>query len=279
MDIKENVQALLSELESGVSAVFTSGRYDAYLKTLSRFHDYSFRNCMLIYMQCPDASRVAGFQTWKKDFHRYVVKGAKAIKILAPVIGKIRMIDTDGNPVTDEDGNEQFLMKPVNYRVVNVFDISQTSGEPLPSIAEDLSGDMEGFENLKQKVAALSPVPVEFQSLKPGLYGYYSISEKKVVIDDKQSQKDALSTMIHEIAHALLHDKDTGTEKEADSRTREVQAESIAFVVANYLGLDTSKYSFGYVASWSSGKDTKELAASLETIGKTAGAMIEKLAA
>lgn len=257
----EEMKQVLEELEKGVQEVFTSGRYEAYLKTLSKFHNYSFNNTLLIFMQKPDASRVAGFNTWKKEFSRYVKKGEKAIRILAPIPHKVKDVDEDGNEI-----ERQWL----SFRQVSVFDISQTDGKPLESLTEDLSSDLSNYEELRDRIASVSPVPIEYRKLQPGLYGYYSLAEKKIVIDETQSKADALSTMIHEISHALIHEPESEFYTQADNSTREVQAESIAFVVASHYGLDTSKYSFGYIAAWSTGKELKELTASMEVIRQTA---------
>ena len=267
---REKVKAITEQLEQGVKDLFSSDRFAEYLQVMSRFHRYSARNSLLILMQCPDASHVAGFNAWKKDFHRYVKKGEKAISILAPCKRKFtKQIET-------EDGLEEKEIEYMAYMPVSVFDVSQTEGEDLPTIAKELTGEADA--ELIDKLTALSPVPVSFEVVTGGAKGYYS-HDGKIVINQGMSGQQTAKTMIHEIAHAILHNKTDGAEKDADQRTREVQAESTAYTVCNYLGIDTSDYSFGYVAGWSSGKDAKELQASLEVIRKTAADMIDKISA
>lgn len=262
---KQAVKEITAKLEQGVKDIFDSGRWTEYLKTMSKFHNYSACNCLLIMMQCPAASLVAGYRTWQKEFKRNVKKGEKAIRILAPMQRKYKDVD--------EDGNEIEIMY-TTYRAVPVFDLSQTDGEPVKTIAKELKGEADA--DLIAKLVKVAPVPVSFTDFVGSAYGYYSHDGEIVVrnsIDDKQKVK----TLVHEIAHSILHCED-GEQAEADRRTREVQAESVAYVVLNYLGIDTSEYSFGYVAAWGAGRDMKELQASLEVIRKTAGDIIDKVA-
>ena len=262
---KQAVKEITAKLEQGVRDILDSAKWTEYLKTMSKFHNYSANNCLLIVMQCPTASLVAGYKTWQKEFKRNVKKGEKAIKILAPMQRKY--IDKD------EDGNE-IEVKYTVYRAVPVFDYSQTDGEPLKSMVTELKGDADA--DLIEKLVKASPVPVTFKDFDAPAYGYYS-HDGEIVVRDSIDSKQKVKTLVHEIAHSILHCED-GEQAEADRRTREVQAESVAYVVLNYLGIDTSEYSFGYIASWGSGKETKELQASLEVIRKTAGGIIDKVA-
>lgn len=269
-DKKERVREMTVALEKGVTEIFSSGEYERYLKTMSKFHSYSFGNIMLIKTQVPEATRVAGYVDWQKKFKRHVRKGEKAIYILGPCIKKYKE--------TDEDGNE-VEKKKVYFVPRQVYDISQTDGEPLPSIkVTELGGDVDGYDNLVQKLRNASPVDIGFEDIRNGSKGYYNLVDKRIAIKDGMSQMQTIKTMVHEITHSILHDKDNGEEAKADRRTMEVQAESVAYVVNSYLGLDTSDYSFGYIAGWSSGKETKELKASLNVIQKTAHELIEAIA-
>ena len=255
---------------------------------MSKFHNYSFRNTVLIAMQKPDASLVAGFSAWKNNFERNVMKGQKGIKIIAPSPYKIKqemqkidphtqkpVIGKDGKPVTEE----KEVTIPA-YKVVSVFDVSQTEGKELPDIAVDeLTGDVDRYKDFFAALEKTSPVPIAFENIEGGSHGYYHLEDKRIAINEGMSELQTLKTAIHEIAHSKLHaiDPEAPAIEQADrpdSRTREVQAESVAYAVCQHYGLDTSDYSFGYVAGWSSGKDLKELKASLETIRTTAHELI-----
>lgn len=263
------VDEITAKLEQGVKDVFTSEKYIEYLTVMSRFHNYSARNCLLIAIQCPEASHVAGFKAWEK-FNRHVKKGEKAIRILAPVPCKVTKTDDDGNE------KEVTFMK---FRPTCVFDVSQTEGEDLPTLCDRLTGDVTGFEDLFDKLQQIAPVPVRFDSITCGAAGYFSHADHEIVINEGMSETQTIKTAVHEIAHAILHDKDTGEEKDADRNTKEVQAESVAYTVCQYLGIDTTSYSFEYVAGWSSDRDVKELLTSLDTIQKTARDIIDQIAA
>lgn len=269
-DIKE----ITEQLENGVKEVYESGKYKAYLDFMSKFYNYSFNNTILIFMQKPDASLVAGYKAWQTKFKRQVRKGEKGLTILAPCPHK--MI----KEVEDENGKKvEKEIKWTTYRAVSVFDISQTDGEEIPSIARELTESVDNFEELFEKLTSLSPVPVDYEKITNGANGYFSHAEKRIAIREGMAEQQTIKTMVHEIAHAILHDKETGEQAEADKRTKEVQAESVAYVVCNSLGLDTSDYSFGYVAGWSGGREVKELTASMEVIKKTAEEIIEALKA
>ena len=266
----DKTKEIIQQLEQGVQDVFTSDRYITYLQIMSRFYNYSARNCLLINMQCPGASRVAGFKAWQKNFNRHVRKGEKAIKILAPVPCK--------TTVTDDDGNEKEITF-TKFRTACVFDVSQTDGDALPTLCDRLTGDVDGYAELIEKLQQIAPVPVRFDDFKGTAAGYFHFVDHEIVVREGMSETQTVKTLIHEIAHSILHNKEDGEQADANRDTKEVQAESIAFTVCNYIGIDTSSYSFEYVASWSSGRETKELIESLDVIQKTAKDLIEKIAA
>ena len=269
----QQIKEITDKLEQGIKELFESENYINYLKCMSRFTDYSLNNTLLITMQRPDSSLVAGFRKWN-EFNRYVRKGEKGIKILAPCIYKAEKEDGDnGTEKSNKDDAEERVLK--GFRVVHVFDISQTEGEELPTIAHELDGSVEGYSDFMTALKQISPVPIEFKKVEGSANGYYHLVDKNIVIDTGMSEMMNCKTTIHEIAHAILHNQDDGAEKDVDRHTKEVQAESTAFVVCQYYGLDVSDYSFGYIAGWSSGKDTKELKASLDTIRATADKIIK----
>lgn len=267
---KERVKAITEQLEQGVRDVYTSGKWAEYLQTMSKFYNYSAGNCLLIMMQCPTATLVAGYRTWQKEFKRNVKKGEKAIRILAPITCKAKHTEID------EGGNEvEVEFKFLRFRDVPVFDISQTEGEPVDKLMVELTGDAGA--DLIDKLVKVAPVPVTFEDFDGRAYGYYSPSKNCIVVRNGIENRHKVKTLVHEIAHSILH-CDDGEQEDADRRTKEVQAESVAYVVLNYLGIDTSEYSFGYVAGWSNGRDIKELQASIEVIRKTASDIIQKVA-
>ena len=281
----ERMKEITDRLETGIQELFESERYKAYLTTMSKFHSYSFNNTLLIAMQ--GGQLVAGYNKWKDDFHRNVKKGEKAIKILAPAPFKakkeVQKLDAQGRPVMGKDGKPVTEVQEIQvpaFKIVSVFDVSQTEGEPLPSIGvEELTGSVERYGEFFKALEQTSPVPIGFEDIPGGSHGYYHLTEKRIAIQEGMSELQTLKTAIHEIAHSKLHAIDpeaTAIEQadRPDSRTREVQAESVAYAVCQHYGLDTSDYSFGYVAGWSSGKDLKELKASLETIRATAHELI-----
>ena len=281
----ERMKEITDRLETGIQELFESERYKAYLTTMSKFHSYSFNNTLLIAMQ--GGQLVAGYNKWKDDFHRNVKKGEKAIKILAPAPFKakkeVQKLDAQGRPVMGKDGKPVTEVQEIQvpaFKIVSVFDVSQTEGEPLPSIGvEELTGSVERYGEFFKALEQTSPVPIGFEDIPGGSHGYYHLTEKRIAIQEGMSELQTLKTAIHEIAHSKLHaiDPEAPAIEQADrpdSRTREVQAESVAYAVCQHYGLDTSDYSFGYVAGWSSGKDLKELKASLETIRATAHELI-----
>lgn len=281
----ERMKEITDRLETGIQELFESERYKAYLTTMSKFHSYSFNNTLLIAMQ--GGQLVAGYNKWRDDFHRNVKKGEKAIKILAPAPFKakkeVQKLDAQGRPVMGKDGKPVTEVQEIQvpaFKIVSVFDVSQTEGEPLPSIGvEELTGSVERYGEFFKALEQTSPVPISFEDIPGGSHGYYHLTEKRIAIQEGMSELQTLKTAIHEIAHSKLHaiDPEAPAIEQADrpdSRTREVQAESVAYAVCQHYGLDTSDYSFGYVAGWSSGKDLKELKASLETIRATAHELI-----
>lgn len=281
----ERMKEITDRLETGIQELFESERYKAYLTTMSKFHSYSFNNTLLIAMQ--GGQLVAGYNKWRDDFHRNVKKGEKAIKILAPAPFKakkeVQKLDAQGRPVMGKDGKPVTEVQEIQvpaFKIVSVFDVSQTEGEPLPSIGvEELTGSVERYGEFFKALEQTSPVPIGFEDIPGGSHGYYHLTEKRIAIQEGMSELQTLKTAIHEIAHSKLHaiDPEAPAIEQADrpdSRTREVQAESVAYAVCQHYGLDTSDYSFGYVAGWNSGKDLKELKASLETIRATAHELI-----
>lgn len=272
MSSKEQIKEITDKLEEGIKDLFESDNYINYLKCMSRFTDYSFNNTILISMQRPDASLVAGFRKWN-EFNRYVRKGEKSIKIIAPCIYKVDKENGNNETEKSNKGDEERVLK--GFRVVHVFDISQTMGEELPTIAHELDGTVEGYAEFMLALKQVSPVPIEFKKIEGSANGYYHLTDKNIVIDTGMSEIMNIKTAIHEISHGILHDKDNGAEKDVDRHTKEVQAESVSYVLCQYYGLDTSDYSFGYVAGWSSGRDLKELKASLDTIRQTANTIIK----
>jgi len=282
---REKLNAIMEKLEQGVKGLFESEQYKTYLNTLSKFHNYSSNNCLLIALQMPSATLVAGFYTWQSKFKRSVNKGAKGIKIIAPSPVKVKKLvdklDEKGNPVTDSNGKrvkEEEEVSVSSYRIATVFDISQTNGNPLPQIGvNELIETVNGYKKLFTSIEKTSPVPVDFELISTGAKGYYSITEKRIAINKGMSELQNLKTLIHEVAHARIHDRDKNNSKDnpqQNRRTREVEAESVAYTVCQHFGLDTSRYSFGYIASWSGNKQLDTLKASLETIRKEADEII-----
>ena len=283
----QQVREITDKLEQGLKELFESERFKEYLKTMSKFYNYSFNNTLLIAMQKPDATLIAGYTAWQRNFDRHVMKGEKGIKILAPAPYKVQeerekldpatqkpVLDKDGKPVT-----ETIEVTRPAFKVVSVFDVSQTDGKELPDIAVDeLTGSVENYAAFFDALKELSPVPIAFENITDGAKGYFSHVENRIAIQEGMSEIQTIKTAIHEIAHAKLHAVTPGEkvapEDKKDRRTKEVEAESVAYTVCQRYGIETSDYSFGYIAGWSSDKETKELKGSLETIRKTAAEMI-----
>jgi len=283
----ERLTELTDRLENGIRDLYASGQYAAYLAAMSKFHRYSFGNALLILLQCPHATRVAGYTTWKKSFGRNVKRSEKGIQILAPCTSRryiwqeakdpdtgIVQKNPDGSPVM-----EAALVTVTRFKVATVFDISQTEGRELPSIGvAQLTGDVADYQQYYDSLVALSPVPVVVDYVPGKANGYFSSAEQRIVLRSGLSQLQTIKTLVHEIAHAKLHDPKGGVnEIPKGRREKEVEAESVAYVVCQHFGIDTSEYSFGYVAGWSKGKELAELRDSLDTIHSTAGEIISAL--
>lgn len=286
---KEEMDNLVKKLEEGILTCFESDSYKELLKFMSKMPKYSANNCLLIHLQTGGkATYVCGYMTWKNQFGRQVNKGEKAIRIMAPAPYKRKiknvMIDPNtGLAAVDQDGNKLMEEREITiqaFKPASVFDVSQTTGPPLPEIVKDISGDVERFDDFMEAMREVSPVPIFFEKME-GKDGYYSIKDKDIHLRSDMSQVQTVAAAIHETAHAKLHDLDLDHLEESlkarnkDNRTMEVEAESIAYVVSQHFGIDTGDNSFGYIVSWSKNKELPELAASLETIQKTAAEMIE----
>ena len=285
---KQKVQEITDKLEEGLKELFESEKYKTYLSTMSKFHNYSFNNTLLIAMQKLEATLVAGYKAWQKNFERHVNKGEKAIRILAPAPYKIKEERDKLDPVTgemmfDENGmpqKEQVEVTIPAFRAVSVFDVSQTDGKPIPELeAQELLSTVEGYEDFVQALMNVAPVPIGFEDIPGDSKGYFHTEEKRIAVQENMSESQTLKTMVHEVAHSMLHNKEINRddlieEPAKDRNTKEVEAESVAYTVCQHFGIDTSDYSFGYIAGWSSGKDMKELKSSLDTIRKTASELI-----
>ncbi len=288
--IKEQIKKLTDQIEAGIKALFQSGdleKYQAYLRTMSHFHHYSVNNQMLIFSQCPHATLVAGYQKWQNQFSRHVLRGEKGISILAPTPYKIKVekekLDPDTKlPLLDADGNTITEEKEVQipmFRPVKVFDVSQTDGKPLPervqSPVAELTGNVEHYEAFMEALRRVSPVPIEMKPLSNDLDGFFSPSKQSITLRDGMSEVQTVCAAVHEIAHSKLHDyaKQPNSQPK-DSNTEEIEAESIAYTVCAYFGIETSANSFGYVATWSKDKDLKAFKDSLDTIRKTSSELI-----
>lgn len=294
---REKVKEIVAGIESGIKELFQSDRYADYLRTMSRFHNYSYRNTLLIHMQRPDATLVAGFNKWKNQFQRHVKKGEKGMTILAPTPFKKKIeqqkLDPDTKaPLLDEDGNiltEEKTVEIPMFRPVKVFDVKQTDGKPLPSLAVDLTGDVRHYEAFLEALRRTSPVPIDFKPISGNMNGYFSPARQRIAIQEGMSEVQTVCTGIHEITHAILHNQEEQQQAAAagtdamesvnpkDEQTREVEAESVSYSVCQYYNIETSANSLGYIAHWSSGKELPELKASLETISKTANYLITEI--
>lgn len=308
---KERLKEITDSIETGIKELFESDKYKSYLQTMSRFHKYSLNNTILISMQKPNATLVAGFNKWRDGFSRHVKKGEKGIKIIAPTPYKIKeqreKLDPQTKaPILDASGKvqtEEVEVQIPMYRVVSVFDVSQTYGEPLPTLASNLTGNVEQFEVFMEAIKRTAPVPIEIKPMPDNTDGYYHTEDKRIAIREGMSEVQTVSAVIHEVAHSLLHNREMEKELQAqqdenakpvkpnppeglllteqrsvnsppDRNTEEVEAESISFAVCSYYGIQTAENSLGYIASWSKGRELAELRASLETINKTSSELI-----
>lgn len=282
----KDMNSILKSLETGVGNIFTGDKYAQYLQTMSKFHRYSFNNTLLIAMQRPDATLVTGYRNWQ-SMGRQVKKGEKGITILAPAPIKRKreqeILDQNHMPLLDADGKpktEEVEVVIPRFKPTTVFDISQTDGEPIETLApEELTEAVADYDLFMKAITAVSPVPIRFDEIAGEAKGYYHSGDKEIVIQKGMSESQTIKTAIHETGHARLHDKDIMEEQgiEKDRLTKEVEAESVAYCVCSAFGVDTSEYSFPYIAGWSSGRDMKELKASMDIIRKTAGEMIDEL--
>lgn len=287
-EINKKVEELSQKIKTGISELYESEKYKNHLNVMSKFHNYSVRNQLLIRLQNPTASLVMGYKQWQNNFERNVKKGERGIEILAysPYLINVEQekLDENGNKILDKNGNpikEEVKVKKEAYKKVVVFDISQTDGKEIKDLylAEDLKFEVENFKSFFSALEEISPVKVEIKNIENSkAKGYYSPTENKIVVRENMSESQTIKTLIHEIAHAKLHNKD-GLKNRNNKFTNffEVEAESVAFIVSNHLGIDTSEYSFGYIAGWSESKELKELMASLELIQGTSSELIKMI--
>ena len=290
---KERLKEITDGIEQGIKELFQSDRYRQYLSVMSRFHRYSVNNTMLIYMQRPDASLVAGFQKWKNQFGRHVKKGERGITIIAPTpfkkkIEEVKLDPDTKAPMLDKDGKQITEEREISipmFKPVKVFDVAQTDGKPLPHLASTLTGSVEQYEIFVEALRRSAAVPISFKAISPDTDGYFSPSDQAITIREGMSEVQTISALVHEIAHSKLHNyekqqaeaaagKDGEEPVKKDRHTEEVEAESVSYAVCQYFGIETGENSFGYIATWSQGKELKELRASLETINKTASELI-----
>ena len=284
----QTVEDIMEKLENGLADLFSSETYKTYLNTMSKFHNYSLNNTLLIAMQKPDAQLVAGFNAWKKNFGRHVKKGEKGIRILQPAPYKVRYEQEKKDPdtgkvITGMDGNpvkETVEIEKPGFRVASVFDISQTEGKELPTLGvEELTGEVRQYDRFMEALAKTCPVAIKYEDIQGGAKGYYNLSEDYIALQKDMGQMQTVKTLIHEMSHQRLHSieavKQTGEKK--NSRTREVEAESVAYAVCQHYGIDTSEYSFGYIAGWAGSMEMDAVKRSLQTIRDTASGMINEI--
>ena len=290
---RERLQQITAGIEQGIKELFESEKYMRYLSVMSRFHRYSVNNTMLIYMQKPDATLVAGYNKWKNQFERHVKKGEHGITIIAPTPFKKKIeeqkLDPDTKaPILDAEGKAVMEEREVEipmFRPVKVFDVSQTDGKPLPELASSLSGNVQNYEAFMEALRRSAPVPLSVEPMAANMDGYFSPDQQRIAIRAGMSEVQTVSAAVHEIAHSKLHNYAKAQEeaaragdkeppKKKDRNTEEVEAESISYAVCQYYGIQTGENSFGYIANWSQGKELPELRASLETINKAAGELI-----
>ena len=276
----KNILEITEKLEKGLSELFESEKYREYLTFMSKFHNYSFNNSLLIAMQKPDATLVAGYHAWSSQFNRHVKAGEKAIRILAPAPYK-RKVQSKGNTATDPETESETEIIITAFKPAFVFDISQTEGKEIPSItADELHFSVSNFKTFLEALIHISPVPIKFENIETDAKGYFSNVEHYIVIQKDMSEAQTIKTTIHEICHSILHDSNNTESNEIEKKsrsTKEVEAESVAYPVCQHFGIDTSDYSFGYIASWSSDKELKELKESMELIRKTSSEIITNI--
>lgn len=284
---KNQMDEMFQALEKGVQDVFSSDKFEEYLKSMSRFHNYSVNNQLLIYMQKPDATHVAGYNAWQKSFDRHVLRGAKSIKILAPCPFSVEVDKLDPatqKPILNSDGEVvKEKIEKISFKPVSVFDVSQTDGKPLPKLAENLKGSLDNAAEYKSAIIAISPCPINFEKIPGSANGYCMGDGSKIVVKEGLSDTQTVKTMIHELAHRNIHcipeepSSKTLNQDKKSRQQKELEAESTAFIVCRYFGIDTSEYSFGYVAGWSCGKSQEMLRESLTTIQATSSNIIDSM--
>lgn len=282
--MNQKIEELTNQIETGVKALFESDKYKEYLKVMSKFTNYSVNNTILIFSQKPDAQLVAGYTAWKNNFHRQVQSGSKAIRIIQPSPYKKTVIeyvtDENGQKIMDKNGNpigekREKIMQ--GYKVGYVFDVSDTEGTPLPSLITNLTEDINNYELFKSILEKIADIPVKYESIQSGANGFYSLSNNDIHIRDDLSQSQTIKTLIHEMAHSIIHNQKNGTDKEALRNIKEIEAESVAFIVCSYYGLDTSDYSFAYIGGYSKSEDLLEFKSALNVIRETADSLIKKI--
>lgn len=278
---EEKMSEIQERLMNGTKEIYESGKWAEYISVMSKFPNYSINNCILIASQCPQASYVCGYKKWN-EFNRNVLKGESGIMIFAPIKGKVEVeepkFDERNQPVLNDDGTqttEKVTREYKSFRPCYVFDLSQTEGEPLPTLASRLEASVDDYDTLKSVLLAISPVPISFEEVPGSANGFYSPTEKRIVVQDKMPQLQTIKTMLHEIAHATYGHG--GKDDKWDKQSKEIQAESTAFWVAGMLGLDTGDYSFGYIIGWSKDKEVSELKENLELIKNTANDIAQKI--
>ena len=280
----EQVQEITAKLEKGVIELFNSDKYKEYLSVMSRFSEYSFNNSLLIALQNPECTAVAGYKAWQRNFNRHVKAGSKAIKIIAPCPMKKTveevLKDEFGRPVLDQNGNpktQEVEKKFLGFRVENVFALEDTEGQELPEIVHILDQAIENYDELMDVIQKVSPVPIHIQDISGNANGYYHLAERAIYIKESLPDAQKVKTSLHELAHFYLHDRVQGIDKEATEREREVAAESVAFTVSQWLHLDTSSYSFGYIGGWAGSQEIPQLKEKMEVIRKTANEIISSI--
>lgn len=274
----ERLKALTDQLEQGVSGIFQSGQYAAYLTAMSKFHHYSFGNTMLIFTQCPNATHVAGYHDWRRNLGRQVKRGERGITILAPCPYRRKEEVEEAASDGLSSASIQWVQR-MGFRTVTVFDVSQTEGKPLPELAKKLTGDVAQYESMIAALRGISPYPISIEPFPGTAYGCCNFVEQRILVQPGMSQTQTIKTLIHEVSHAKLHaptEKTDGKLPQSKQRfVREMEAESVAYVVCRHFGVDTSDYSFGYVAGWSRGRELSQLRESLDLIRNTAAELID----
>ncbi len=278
---EEKMSEIQERLMNGTKEIYESGKWAEYISVMSKFPNYSINNCILIASQCPHASYVCGYKKWN-EFNRNVLKGESGIMIFAPIKGKVEVeepkFDEKNQPVLNDDGTqttEKVMREYKSFRPCYVFDLSQTEGEPLPTLASRLEGEVEDYEKLKEVLISISPVPITFEEVPGSANGFYSPTEMRIVVQDGMPELQTIKTMLHEISHATYGHG--GKDDKWDKQSKEIQAESTAFWVAGMLGLDTGDYSFGYITGWSKDREVSELKENLELIKNTANDLVTKI--